>query len=202
MNRRIFRFLCLIPAMVMGHSGAQGQTEAIPKTDRLTIVNYSDKPVYAMAVTIPSAALYQALDLPAGTPLQATTAEGETLALLRGTENGEGVVRVYLSLKPEERAELKLGKAATWGAPENICSARFDAPSGSGSIGNGVVALEYGDGKWNLAFEGDEPARKLITDCWLDCWLDPAQRGRLMGIDPKPLGLIQTSEARLVRGEA
>ncbi|MBM4080675.1 MAG: hypothetical protein FJ278_13310, partial [Planctomycetes bacterium] len=181
-------------------------------SDRLTVINCADTPVYAAALALPAKVLYAALNLPAGTPLQAVTTAGTSVALLPGVENGEEVVRAHLSLKPGERVALKLGPAAKWGSAEQVCSAVFDAASGSASLCNGVVAFEYRAGQWNLSFDGpmadaivERGERRILAGCRLDAWLDAERRGRLMGIAPKAIqemGLIHVREARLIGGEA
>ncbi len=193
-----------------GQGGASSSPAALPAgSNVLTVVNCGDKPIYATAVTLPATTLQAALGLTAATPLRATTAGGDRLALVPGVDQGREVVRAFLSLKAGERLDLKLEPASEWGEANRVASAHFDAASGRALLGNGVLAFEYRDGQWSLSFDGPMAGsivpprdRQIVSQCWLDTWLDSELRGRLMGADPKGLGLIHSRDARLAGGKA
>jgi hypothetical protein len=179
---------------------------------QLTIVNYSNRPVYSTAVTIPLDQLYKAAGLPVGVPLQLSNDSGDLVPVLSGKENGKEVLRAYLSLKANEKVILNINKAAQWNGLDKICSAKFNAASGSASIHNGIVALNYIAGQWSFAFDGPmantlaKPSeRQILNGCWADIWLDAERRGRLLGIDTakiREMGLINSKEAQLKGGES
>lgn len=164
----------------------------------LTVVNHAGTPVYATAISLPAKELYGALKLPPGSPLA-----GPNVTLLPGRDGGQEVVRAYLSLKAGERSDLPLQPATQW---PQVASAKFDPATGAAALGNGVVTFEYGDGKWSLSFAGTiSGERRILNGCSLDAWLDSERRGRLMGIKPaaiEEMGLIHSSDARLLSGEA
>jgi len=59
-------------------------------------------------------------------------------------------------------------------------------------------------GKWDLAFAG-HAERAILSNSWLELWLDSERRGRLLGIPAdkvKAMGLIHSSEAKLVGASA
>jgi hypothetical protein len=166
----------------------------------VTVVNHADTPVYAVAFSLPAEQLYAALDLPPGTPLAVL---GQNAALAPGRDNGQEVVRAYLSLQAGERADLRFEPATQW---PRLASAEFDATSVSAVLSNGVVTFDYHDGQWSLSFAGTiSGERRILSGCAMDAWLDAERRGRLMGIEPpaiREMGLIHSSESRLLGGEA
>jgi hypothetical protein len=174
------------------------------------IVNYSDKPVYATAVALPLDQLYAATGLPAGQPLQARDSRGRTILLIPGERDGEPVAYAYLSLKPAERIDLQFEPSAGWG--ESPAVARFSSRSSRAILSNGIVRLDYSNGSWRLSFDGpmaDGMAplaeRELLKNGHMDLWLDTENRGRLLDVGPdalRELGLVHSSEARLVAGGA
>ncbi len=158
----------------------------------VTIVNHQDLPIYSTAVELELDELYKAAAIENGKALQAITDDGLPVILLKGSDN---IARAYLSLEPGQVVGLKIKEAKNWAPPQQVCTAEFDMAAGSGAISNGVIRLDYAKGKWDLSFETSGTQRQIITDCRLDTWLDNKQRGRLLGMDPKPLGLINSSEA-------
>jgi hypothetical protein len=203
-------WLCLLGvlAAVVSPSGAAANRELSRAS--VQIVNYADSPVHATAVALPRDHVYRATGLASGQPLHAVDDQGRRIPLLPGVRDGEGILQAYLSLKPAQRIDLSFRAAAEWST--NPATAEFDLRSGRGVIGNGLVRLDYGNGKWRLCFDGplaDSIApmdqRELIRNCTIDLWLDSRNRGRLLDYKPedlRKLGLIHTSEARLVDGEA
>jgi hypothetical protein len=186
--------------------------EMVKRTDQLTVINYATTPVYAMAVTVPSATLYAALGLDEGTPLEAVTPAGGILPIYADQDKGQGLVRLILSLDAGERIVLTLRKAAQWGAADKLCAAQFDAATGVASLSNGLITLEYRNNKWGLAFAAAQATgasklgeRQIVKDCSLDLWLDSELRGRLVGMSPekiKATGLIHSMEGTLAGGDA
>ena len=191
-------------AMLSGLVATFGQAAE----NNLTLVNYADKPVYAAAVTLPAGSVYKACGLASGTPVQLVRDSGEPVPVFSGTEDGSPVLRTFISLKAGEQIALKVKPVAEWSRPETVCSAEFDVKAGTALVNNGVVELKYRAGRWSLAYAGVQAktdsanSRGLIENCQLDVWLDTEQRGRLMDLDPKPLGLIHADEAKLAGGEA
>ena len=189
-------------ACLVGTGGAAAES-------KLRVVNYADKPVYAAAVTLPAGGVYKACGLAAGTPVQLVRESGETVPVTSGTEDGSPVLRAFLSLAAGETAAMTVKPATEWSRPESVCSAVFDLKGGSASVNNGVVVLDYRAGRWSLAYASSQSGSKtpstsriLIENCYLDIWMDTEQRGRLMDLDPKPLGLIHVDDATLAGGEA
>lgn len=175
----------------------------------LTVVNYSDFPVYSAVVSLPAAPLCSASGVPEGSPLQLIRDSGDAVPVMSGTENGKQAVRAFLSLKANETVSMKISPADGWSAADQIGSAKLDIKAGTATVDNGFVALNYRSGRWSLAYSGPmadriaKPGeRQIITDCRLDAWLDTEQRGRLMNLDPKALGLIHLDTATLAGGEA
>ena len=203
MDTKMIKTICAVGAFSLAATLAWG---GVPVT--VTAINYSDKPVYATAVTLPAESIYQAYGLAAGTPVQLVRDSGEPVPVLSGIEDGVPVLRAFLSLNAGETASLTVKPAAEWDRPEAVCSAVLDINAGTATVQNGVVELTYRAGRWSLAYVGSPAAaasansRVLIENCHLDVWLDTVQRGRLLGLDPKPLGLVHADTAKLAGGEA
>ncbi len=203
--------VCLFFAVNAGAEGLSANRD-IPQKNLLTIINYADTPVYATAVTVPAKTLYSSIGLNAGIPVEAVTPSGESIPFMPFTENGSEVLRAYLSLKPNERVDLKLQQAKQWGAAGQFTKARYDAATGTAQLGNGVIAFDYRDGKWSLSFAGAQTVRtikpaglEILKNCKMDLWVDSELRGRVMGVSPekvKGMGLIHSQEAKLLGGEA
>lgn len=201
----------LLPWVSADEKSPPSMVEA--ESDSLTIVNYSQMPVYATAATISSASLYTKLGLEPGAPLEALTGAGEILPMFQGLENGVEVVRLYLSLQAGERLNLTVRKASGWGRAEQVASANVDAAGSAAEMNNGIISFEMTDGKWSLSFAGPmadtiagAPAdRTIIQDCSLDFWLDSESRGRLMGVNAemiRKMGLIPAGDSRITGSEA
>lgn len=183
---------------------------AFASAGQLAVVNYAETPVYATAVTIPADKIYPSTGLPLSTPMEAVDQYGRNIPLELGEKDGREVVRAYLSLKPGERLDLDFSRTEGWA--NSLCSGQFDPKTGCGFIRNGILRIDYADNQWKLSFDGSLAGaiaplenRELIKNCGMDLWLDTKHRGRLLGYKPDSLhqmGLIHTSEARLVSGEA
>lgn len=173
----------------------------------LRIVNHGALPVHATAVTLPAGELTRRSGLPADAALEAVDAHGIVTPLHPGREAERAVVRALVSLAPGEERRLTVRRAA---APASSpAQARFEAATGRGEISNGILTLRQEDSGWSLLFSapGKSAAstasdRMLVRDGHLEAWLDAERRGRLMNIDPAPLGLVPTHRARIAAGEA
>lgn len=174
------------------------------------IVNYADTPVYATAVALPRDRVYAATGLSPAKPVKAVDAGGREIPLVPGVRQGEEVFYAYLSLQPAERVDLEFHEADDWAASPT--TAKFSSRFKRGEISNGLVRLDFAGDRWRLCFDGplaDAIApleqRELVKNCYMDLWLDTKNRGRLLDYKPedlRQLGLVHTSEAHLVDGEA
>jgi len=173
----------------------------------LRIVNHGALPVHATAVTLPAGELTRRSGLPADAALEAVDAHGVVTPLHPGREAERAVVRALVSLAPGEERRLTVRRAA---APASSpAQARFEAATGRGEISNGILTLRQEDSGWSLLFSAPGKSadsiasdRMLVRDGHLEAWLDAERRGRLMNIDPAPLGLVPTHRARIAAGEA
>jgi hypothetical protein len=167
---------------------------------QLQVVNYAESPVYATTVSVPA----ERVGASASRALKAVDQHGRPIPLqLIGDD-----LHAYLSLKPVERLDLDFSPTESWA--ESMASASFE--DGRGYIANGIVRLDYASNQWKLAFDGPlsesiapQENMELIRNCEMDLWLDTKNRGRLLDYkekDLRELGLIHTSDARLVSGEA
>jgi hypothetical protein len=175
----------------------------------LTVANHADTPVYATAVTVPVATLYNNTGIAAGTPVAFTLSTGSRVPAFPGNDNGVPVVRAFVSLAAGQQLAMQLQPTAAWDSPAAVCSASFNPATRTARIANGVVALDYdANGRWVLTFDGPMAAavesgnRILIRNCRFDAWLDTEDRGRLQNIDPAPLGLVHVDSATLLEGQA
>ncbi len=160
----------------------------------LTIVNTSDKEVYATALSIPADAAAKAVGEDLKTPLELKRADGSVIPLVQqNTEEGSRL-RAVLSLKPRERMDFILKKAETWG--KSAASASFDIKTGVGSLTNGLLVFNYADKTWSLAYTGN-PEAKICQNNRMDFWLSEERHGRLLGMNEeklRQLKLIRSTE--------
>lgn len=202
-------FLAII--LVQGYSEIKEEEVSITG-DRLTVMNYSEKPVYAAAFTIPLGRLYQSTGYPQGTPLCALGSKGRVISLFPFKEKGIENVRMYVSLQGGETLSLKIQKADQWGDIQKIITSKYDSSSQRGELSNGVVTFLYQDNRWSLSFATlagcsipNANDRTIINDCQADFWIDSERRGRLMGISAEQveeMGLIPSRNAKIIHGEA
>jgi len=169
----------------------------------VTVVNSSDKPVYATAIGIPADAASKAVGVAEDVPLELVRADGTPVPLLRQDSDRGTQLRAVLSLKPRERMEFTMRKAKARGVPG--ATASFDPKTGSGSLSNGLLTLAYADRNWSLAY-ADNPDAKICQNNRLDFWLSGEQHGRLMGFKEEKLRemnlLRSTDDATLVESKA
>jgi hypothetical protein len=167
--------------------------------NQLQVVNYSDSPVYAAAVSIPAEQVGASVS-------QAFTAVDQHGCTIPLQLIGEDLF-AYLSLNPAERLDLNFSSVGSWAEPP--ASASFN--NGVGHIANGIVRLNYANNQWKLSFDGPLSSSlsagnlELVRNCEIDLWLDTKNRGRLLNYEEKnlrDLGLIHTRDARLEKGEA
>ncbi len=169
----------------------------------LTIINTSEKPVYATALRIPEDAAAKAVGGNLKTPLELKKADG-TLIPLTQQETEEGKqLHAVLSLKPLERMDFSLIKAKSWG--KSLASASFDIKTGVGSLSNGLLVFDYADKKWSLAYAGN-PEAKICKNNRLDFWLSEERHGRLLGMNEEKLRqkklLRSTEDSTLIDSQA
>jgi hypothetical protein len=169
----------------------------------LTVVNNSDKTVYATAISIPADAAAKAVGVGLGTPLELKTEDGTSIPLIQNdTQDGQRISAI-LSLKPHEKMDFSLSKAESWG--KYPASASFDAKSGVGLLSNGLIALEYANGKWSIAY-ANNPSETLSHKNHLDYWLSDQRHGRLKGFSDERLRamnmLRSTENATIADGKA
>jgi hypothetical protein len=174
------------------------------------IVNYSETPVFATAVVLPRDKVYASSGVAPTKALKAIDSRGREIPLVFGMHGGAEVLFAYLSLQPAERIDLDFQEADNWASDPFI--AEFSSDTGRGIISNGLLRFEYEGDRWKLYFDGplaDTIAplsrRELVRHATMDLWLDTRNRGRLLDYTPtslRQLGLIHSSDARLVDGEA
>lgn len=150
----------------------------------VTIINTSDMPVYATAVALPADAAAAAAAVDTGVPLELVHSDGASMPLFRYEANGSAELRAVLDLESGERRDFTLRQAKCWGDPG--ASASFDAGNGTARISNGVLTLEYANGKWSLAYSSD-PSQVICRNNQLDYWLADERHGRLMGMSDETL---------------
>lgn len=166
----------------------------------VTIINISDKPVYATAVALPADAAAAAAAVEGGVPLELVGSDGASTPLFRYQSHGAAELRAVLDFEPGERMDFTLRKAKAWGDPG--ASASFDAATGTARISNGVLTLEYADGKWSLAYSSD-PSQAICRNGQLDYWLADVRHGRLMGMSDETLrgmNLLRSTESATLEG--
>ena len=199
--------LFLICALACGVSAAHSQdTSSKSKASQLAIVNYASKPVHATAANIPISDICSELGVPEGTPIEAVANGGQVIPVLPGVENGEHVARFFLSLQAKERVDLVIRPATKWS--DQIAKADFT--DAEGEMSNGILSFQLRNRMWSLSFVGpvsqaQKNNRVIIKDCWLDFWLDPESRGRLLGITQEKirgLGLTSGADSKLLRSES
>ncbi|MCX6962622.1 MAG: DUF4962 domain-containing protein [Verrucomicrobia bacterium] len=174
-------------------------------TAKLSVINYADKPIPATAAAVPLPALWSALGLSEGTPLEAETADGRSLPILASEENGAPVAYIYFGLNKYERLDITVRQAPNWSNP--VAKTEFEGDGGE--ISNGILSLQLKDGKWNLSFidpqsENQRAKTELVKDCWLDFWLDVESRGRLLGMTQekiRDLGLVPGMESKIIHSQ-
>lgn len=162
------------------------------------LANYSEFPVHATAVALDAEMLCRKLGVPAGTPLQACTREGNQLVPLSPfMENGRAVARALVSIPPRSRIECKVEAADQWQHPIPVEATPV-------LLRNGVLRVSFGAQGWDLAFDGERSqAAGLVTGGQLDFWVDGRNRGRIMNGDPRQFGLSRfATDAREVKREA
>ena len=182
----------------------------------VTMVNYSDLPVYSIAVTLDHLAICSKLGLPEGMPILVKTSDGtKTFPVLPGTAGGKPVVRIFLSMKAATRLDLVAGKADQWADASSLISAKCDPADLNGSMKNGVASFLLKKSGWTLAFDVPadsdiKPAGKLnekvdqkkkavsnpfamISGGMLDFWVDGQNRGRISSANPAEIGLAHYS---------
>ncbi len=190
---------------------------------RLAVVNHSPYQVPATVVTVDAAGLYSDLGLAAGTPLHAWRHPGGSpVPVQPGTRNGRSVLRFYLSLRPAERVELDLRRAASWPTASSLATVAWDRGRHTGSIGNGVVAMRVRDNQWDLLFDGPgsaaiaaEKDRVLLVGGGYYGWVDNQRRGRISDTrafdpakdgsrnpGPEGAGMISTRDASILSSDA
>jgi hypothetical protein len=169
----------------------------------LTVINTSDKPVYATALSIPADAAAKAVGGDSKTPLELQRADGTLIPLVQyDTKEGKGL-RAVLSLKPSERMDFSLRKSQAWG--KSPASASFDPQTGVGSLSNGLLTLDYADKTWSLAYTAN-PEAKICQNNRLDFWLSEERHGRLLGMNEEKLRqmklLRSTEDSTLLDSQA
>ncbi len=178
--------------------------ESIQK-GKLTLVNNSPTPVYSTAVSFPADAAAKALNLSAGSPIEAVSADGKVLPLFPAKINGASVLRTIVSLKGNERIDLSLRQAKQWGSLEKNATASFDPAAKVATLSNGILTLEYRNDNWSLAYSAN-PSATICQKNHLDFWLSEKRHGRLMDMGPDKLRAMEllrsTESATLADGKA
>ncbi|MCX6962624.1 MAG: hypothetical protein NTZ08_09275 [Verrucomicrobia bacterium] len=201
-------------ASVLALFGAIATSAAVTKTPQVTgggesgsasvtVVNQSEKPVYATTLNLPADAAAKAAGVGANVPLELVRGDGAAIPLIRQKSDGGEILHAVVSLQPRERMEFKIRKAKAWGAPS--ATAAFDAQSGSGSLSNGILTLAYADGRWSLAYAGNTET-KICQNNRLDFWLSEEPHGRLLGFKDdklRDMNLLRSTEnATLIESRA
>lgn len=182
---------------------------------RLTVVNYSEHPVPATAITVDAGTLSE-LGIPMGTSIHARiVGSGAEIPAEFGMQDGKPVARFYLALRAREKVELDVESAP--GPGITPASVSWNAARNEGVVSNGVISLRFHDNKWDLLFAGSTPEaeRLVLCDGGYYGWLDDHRRGRVSDTqvfdpskddsrDPGPdgAGMISTRTARIVHSTA
>lgn len=170
--------------------------------DDLTVINYSNKPVYGMALKIDrrEIALENGQDLKK--PIELVRADGVVVPLFKKGD-GEEELRTLLSLKGHERMDFKIREAKSWG--EIKTTATYDAATQMAQLSNGFITLVYAKEKWSLAYAAN-PSATICQENRLEYWLSDKRHGRLMGMSDEKLRgmelLRSTESATIVDGKA
>ena len=208
-------------SLALALTGAVRADDGIP----LAVVNLSARPVFATAVSLDAADLWNRLCVASNTPLLVRATDGGSAVppFGLGDQNGRPALRIFLSLAPGQRMELAVQRAERW--PEiGVEVARApDQGRGVGELRNGIVRVTFTNGVWSLGFDStlsghlapvQMPARKGVPDGWeagaplliegarTDFWIDRERRGRLLNEDPARLGLVPYTRADMLRSEA
>ena len=203
MDYSIRSWTAVLPLIIIGAVLARADDRAAELP--IVIVNHSDIPVHAAAVRLNETELRHKLDLPEHAAVRFRAAEDGTIVpVTRGTEADRSVVRLYVSLAPRSPLDLIAQPADRW---EEFAPA--DAQSGeeigTGSIRNGILRATFGKRGWDLGFTGtteEAESSLLVTGGKLDFWVDDQNRGRIMNVDPRELGLARYADAALESSRA
>ena len=155
--------------------------------DTVTVINHSDKPVYATAVSVP---------VDADAPVELVGADGAVFPVFRH----ESRLREILSFKANERMDFTLRKAKAWGSA--AASASFDAATGTARLSNGLLTMVYSNNNWSLAYAA-KPSATICQNNRLDYWLSDKRHWRLLDFaDDKlrGLGLLRSTESATLAG--
>lgn len=178
-------------------SGAQDYVHAGGDGVPVSIVNYSTLPVHATAIALDEKDLCARLGLPDGTPLRVVGADKEAMPVVRGSDDGKKVIRLHVALAPTSRMDVVVQRAERW-EDAAVAKASSDAASATGTIGNGVLSVEFGKKGWNLRFQNAVLDQGLLVrDGGLDFWVDNQNRGRIMNSDPHDLNLARYANSKL-----
>ncbi|NQU45213.1 hypothetical protein HQ520_18170, partial [bacterium] len=156
------------------------------------VVNHHPETVHADALVLDASAVYSALGVASGTPLSATLSGLGSIPILPETRNGTDVLLVFLSVDPNERAEIDLTPAGSWLSPSSVYDAQWNGSSGS--ISNGMLRARFDSGGIDLFFDGPlasaaESERTVIKSLYFLGWLDDKDSGSVY--DPVALGLAK-----------
>jgi hypothetical protein len=198
-------------AALLAAGSAARAAESVP----VTVVNYTDRPVYAHAVELDLETLARRLGAPAGTALAVESADGkQSWPVTKGSRDGRPAAWLHLSLAPRSRLDLAV-KAAASGPPHpGILSARATAGESAGELRNGVVRMKLTQDGWMLGFDpllgkeiqpvrspqaapAEEKKRAAGLEPWtmihrgqLEFWVDNTNRGRIANNNPADFGLV------------
>ena len=200
----------LVALLLMALSTAHG-ADGVP----VTIVNYSDLPVYAHAVELDLDGICKRLGVPSGSAIAVSSSDGkESFPVAKGSRDGRAVAWVYLSMKPRAKLDLVARTAQKWPDKSELVMARANQGEITGEMRNGVVRMKLSKNGWMLGFDpqpGREipPARDPLaspseerkrgndTEPWtvihrggLEFWIDNTNRGRITNNKPDDLGLV------------
>ncbi len=163
-----------------------------------TIINYQDKPVFSQTADIDAAMLYGSLGIGQDSAVSFTGEGGDALPASLVEVDGKKFVRVYFSLKPFERLDLKVAAADEWiGAPVYSNS---DISGGTASLSNGIIRIDYNrtpelKNNWDMSLGGETMMLKGVEYlCFFDG--DPL-RGRTPRETALQLGLSDSYNGRI-----
>ncbi len=219
--------IALLAAFISSKSLA-APAEGAPRV-AISIVNYSELPVYAHAIALDLEPIRRTLGIAPGSPIAIHSAEGRRgYPAVGGQQDGKSVAWCYLSMKPHSRFDGFAEPAQGWADPSQLTAATSTPGQMSAQMCNGIVRFKLGPAGWALGFNpGDgfgiapvraanapaiDPAKRpnadadplmMIDKGNLQFWIDNQNRGRLTNGKPGDMGLVNfPASATLVKCES